>query len=133
VADLTNQTPATGSSLAFGTDGGVEYAMGDAGPIYPGVRFVRTVLLAGNEPAEVIAATGVGANTADRVPVAIFRRTAQRTTFVWCLALDGAPPQIEVPASESGSVVRLRIADPAGAWEATVDTDTRRVSVARRR
>jgi hypothetical protein len=45
VVDETSQRPATGRSLAFGTDHGVDYAMTDAGNIYDGVRFVRTAVL----------------------------------------------------------------------------------------
>ncbi|MCX7817693.1 MAG: heparinase II/III family protein [Kiritimatiellae bacterium] len=43
--DERPQNPATGRCLAFGAADGIEYAMTDAGPIYPGVRFVRTVAL----------------------------------------------------------------------------------------
>ncbi|MBS1857642.1 MAG: alginate lyase family protein [Acidobacteria bacterium] len=45
VVDGANQAEATGRSLAFGTDNGADYSMTDAGPIYPGVRFVRTAVL----------------------------------------------------------------------------------------
>jgi hypothetical protein len=41
--DEKSQEQATGKSLAFGSDNGVDYAMCDAGPIYEGVRFIRTV------------------------------------------------------------------------------------------
>ena len=40
-----SQRPATGKSLAFGSDHGIDYAMTDAGDIYDGVRFVRTAVL----------------------------------------------------------------------------------------
>lgn len=43
--DEATQAAATGKCLAFGTERGVGYAMSDAGPIYPGVRFVRTVAI----------------------------------------------------------------------------------------
>jgi len=43
--DEVSQAPATGKCLAFGNERGVDYAMTEAGPIYPGVRFVRTVAL----------------------------------------------------------------------------------------
>ena len=45
VVDQASQAPATGKCLAFGTERGVDYAVTDAGPIYPGVRFVRTAAL----------------------------------------------------------------------------------------
>jgi hypothetical protein len=157
VVDGVSQTPATGRILAFGPN----YAMTDAGPIYRGVRFVRTavlldemqivfvdqvqsdaqhtydlalhlagkwnevaagtapelparegyphlrdvkttespvlsagrvsVRLAGAEPTQTIVATGPGKSTEDRVPMAIFRRKAGRTTYVWSVTLDGGP------------------------------------------
>jgi hypothetical protein len=45
VVDEKSQRPATGKSLAFGTDRGVDYAMSDAGDICDGVRFVRTAVM----------------------------------------------------------------------------------------
>jgi hypothetical protein len=45
IVDQANQEQATGRSLAFGSENGVEYAMSDAGGIYKGVRFVRTVAM----------------------------------------------------------------------------------------
>ena len=47
VVDEKSQAPAQGKSLAFGSDLGVSYTINDAGPIYPGVRFVRTVAMIG--------------------------------------------------------------------------------------
>src|SRR6185436_2079994 len=45
VVDGANQAQATGKSLAFGRD----FAITDAGAIYPGVRFVRAAaMLSGN-------------------------------------------------------------------------------------
>ena len=43
--DEATQAAATGQCLAFGTERGVGYVVSDAGPIYPGVRFVRTVAM----------------------------------------------------------------------------------------
>ena len=45
VVDQASQAPATGKCLAFGNERGVDYAITEAGPIYPGVRFVRTAAL----------------------------------------------------------------------------------------
>jgi oligo-alginate lyase len=45
VVDEKSQAPATGSSLAFGTEQGVDYSITGAGPIYQGVAFTRTVAL----------------------------------------------------------------------------------------
>ena len=47
VVDEKSQAPAQGKSLAFGSDQGVSYTINDAGPIYPGVRFVRTAAMIG--------------------------------------------------------------------------------------
>ena len=45
VVNQTTQAAATGKCLCFGSASGVDYAMTDAGRIYPGVRFVRTAAL----------------------------------------------------------------------------------------
>ena len=45
VVDETSQQRAQGQCLAFGTEAGVHYSVTDAGPIYPGVRFIRTAAL----------------------------------------------------------------------------------------
>jgi hypothetical protein len=45
VVDEKSQDPATGSSLAFGTERGVDYSITEAGPIYKGVAFTRTVAM----------------------------------------------------------------------------------------
>lgn len=45
LVDEAEQKPAEGKSLAFGTAAGIDYACAQAGPIYPGVKFVRTLAL----------------------------------------------------------------------------------------
>lgn len=45
VVDETNQKPAEGKCLAFGSKHGVDLVVADAGDIYDGVRFVRSVAL----------------------------------------------------------------------------------------
>jgi len=179
VVDETSQTPAEGHILAFGDN----YTMTDAGPIYPGVRFIRTAVLldqntivfidriegdkphtfdlalhvngkshtavsgpapalpakdgyqhlrdlaavkttngasltvdsvairlAGAEPTEVVTATGVGQSTEDRVPAMIFRRSAQKTTYVWSVALDGAEVPLEYREGNDG-IIEVSIRD----------------------
>lgn len=54
-----------------------------------------TVGLAGGEAAEVITATGVGRNTTDRVPVAVFRTRGREAAVVWFISLDGKPARVE--------------------------------------
>src|SRR6185437_11759690 len=45
VVDGKSQTPAQGKCLAFGSERGVDYSVTDAGPIYPGVRFIRSAAM----------------------------------------------------------------------------------------
>lgn len=45
VVDQARQSQAQGSCLAFGRSGGADFSITDAGPIYKGVRFVRTVAM----------------------------------------------------------------------------------------
>lgn len=176
VVDETSQAPAEGKCLAFGNAAGADFVMADAGPIYKGVRYVRSavmlseslvvfvdqvradqphtldlayhqrgawdalpgatpwtppdktgykymrdcvklaaaadgaalmtraekggsgvsVTLAGGEPTEVIAGTGIGSSTADRVPMVLFRRQAAATAYVWAVALDGAKVKLDL-------------------------------------
>ena len=191
VVDEQSQAQAQGRCLAFGLAGGVDYVMTDAGPIYPGVRFVRTaallnenlivivdqaraeeehvfdvachlagkwnklpegqpwtpsgangykhitsatiragasgmtattlfeqggesaLTLAGGEPTQFIAGTGIGASTEDRVPIALLRRKAKETAFVWAVALDGKPVQLETLAVRDANAQPLSAAAAA--------------------
>jgi len=45
VVDEKSQAPTQGKCLAFGSEKGVDYSVTDAGPIYPGVRFIRTAVM----------------------------------------------------------------------------------------
>ncbi len=45
VVDEKSQAPAQGNCLAFGSEKGVDYSVTDAGPIYPGVHFIRTAAM----------------------------------------------------------------------------------------
>ena len=45
VVDEKSQEPATGKCLAFGNDKGVDFSVTEAGPIYPGVHFVRSAAM----------------------------------------------------------------------------------------
>jgi hypothetical protein len=56
--------------------------------------------LAGDTPTEVITGTGVGETTEDRIPIAILRRRAKSTAYVWAISL-GAPATLTVqPVSD---------------------------------
>jgi hypothetical protein len=81
--------------------------------------------LAGTESTEVITGTGPGKSTEDRVPLAIFRRVAQKTTFVWAIALDGKQPAVDY--QENAGVVTVN----AGGQEITVDTANTSVRIQR--
>ncbi len=45
VVDEKSQQPAEGKCLAFGSERGVDFSVTDAGPIYPGVHFIRTAAM----------------------------------------------------------------------------------------
>lgn len=209
VVDEKSQAQATGKCLAFGSVQDVDFAMTDAGPIYPGLRFVRTaalldanlvvfvdqieadsqhtfdlachhngrwsdlppgrpfsgpqgagydflreaasrsgsgatglalvlgdgsrscLTLAGGEPTELITATRVGADTEHRVPVAIFRRVARRTAFVWAVSLDAAPVQLDVKSPTPAMVTTVQIHSAHGTWRVTADAEHGKVMVAK--
>jgi hypothetical protein len=62
------------------------------------------ISLAGNQPTEVITATGVGKSTEDRVPLAIFRRTGQAADYVWAVSLGGKPTMPAIVKSSADAV-----------------------------
>ena len=62
------------------------------------------VFLAANEPTELITATGPGKSTAERIPMTIFRRSGQSTTYVWAVSLDGSAVKLEAEAGETTTV-----------------------------
>ncbi|HEY1494420.1 MAG TPA: heparinase II/III family protein [Candidatus Solibacter sp.] len=84
------------------------------------------IALAGNQPTEVITATGVGKSTEDRVPLAIFRRTGQATDYVWAVSLDGkaAMPAIVKSSADAvtvkigEAVVTVSTREPSVRWDA---------------
>jgi len=86
--------------------------------------------LAGGEPTELITATRVGADTEHRVPVAIFRRVARRTAFVWAVSLDAAPVQLAVNSPTLAMVASVQIRSAHGAWRLTADAIHGKVMVA---
>lgn len=80
------------------------------------------VRLAGPDPTEVITATGVGKSTEDRVPMAIFRRVAQKTTYVWTISNDPVDLAFQ---EDSGGIVSVAV----NTWRVTVDPAKRSVDV----
>lgn len=69
--------------------------------------FPAAIGLAPGDATQIITATGVGANIADRVPVAIFRRKAVKTAFVWSVSLDGKPARVEMVEVSDSSGKRI--------------------------
>lgn len=104
-------------------DGGAALTVdrGRAGPL----RF----LLAAGEPTEVITATGVGASTADRVPLVIFRRVARQTVFVWAAALGQAPARVSA-RGENGGATLVEAIFAERRWRWRVDPVAARVTIA---
>ncbi len=209
VVDERSQAQATGKCLAFGAVDDVDFAMLEAGAIYPGLRFVRTaalldanlvvfvdqveadsphtldlachhngrwidlppgqpfsgargggydflngatsrsgsggtelaleladgsrsrLILAGGEATECITATRVGADTEHRVPLAIFRRAAQRTAFVWAVSLDATPVQLDVQSPTSAMVTTVQVHSAQRVWQLTADAGQGKVLIAR--
>jgi hypothetical protein len=80
------------------------------------------VRLAGPDPTEVITATGVGKSTEDRVPMAIFRRVAQNTTYVWTISSEPVDLTFH---EDSGGIVSVAV----NTWRVTVDPSKRSVDV----
>lgn len=208
VVDETSQAKATGQCLCFGSDQGLDYAMIDAGDIYRGVQFVRTVamigpqlvifvdhvrgdkprtldlvchhrgkwdrlppgtpytppkapgyqylreattrssreslaldvqfgdgqtsriVLASREPTEVITGTGIGVSTEDHVPVVVFRRVAEETTYAWAVALGSAAVTLEAETSGSGRAM-VTAKTSGSVWRLTSDPAARAVRVSR--
>src|SRR5206468_2144778 len=52
--------------------------------------------LAGDTPTEIITGTGVGETTTDRIPIAVFRRRATSTAYVWAIAINSDAPKIAI-------------------------------------
>jgi hypothetical protein len=78
------------------------------------------IVLAGNEPTQIITATGIGKSTEDRVPMVIFRRVAKQTKYVWAASLDGAP--VDLVVTPQGITVNKK-------WKLEVDRDKATVKI----
>lgn len=196
------QAEATGKCLLFGSEKGVDYVMADAGPIYKGLRFVRTALLlnenlvvfvdqvaadrsstldiafhirgkwadlppsqlwsppaapgykciraattrnsketlrlplttgekspanmlialAGGETTELITGLGIGASTADEVPMVLFRRKASRSTFVWAVSLDGTAPELSAQADPAATAAKVTVTAASTHWQLEINS-----------
>ena len=102
------------------------------------VQGAETALtVAGGEPTQIIAGTGIGASTEDHVPVLLLRRKAQATAFVWVLALDGRSVALEtlpVQAADGktlaaavATAVQVRAGDKQ--WQLLVNPEKQAVQV----
>jgi len=78
---------------------------------------VTAITVAANAPTTVITGTGVGDHLEDRVPMAILRRDAQATDFVWAVSLAGDAAAVEWDGptldvrDRGGAAWRLRLGD----------------------
>jgi hypothetical protein len=63
-----------------------------------------TIALLNGEPTEIITGSGVGETTEDRVPIAILRRHAKSTAYVWAISLDGAVLKMSVVSPPNGAL-----------------------------
>jgi hypothetical protein len=63
-----------------------------------------TLTLLPTAPTQLITGAGVGESTNDRVPAAIFRRTAANTTYIWAISLSDHAPKLATLPSAPGSV-----------------------------
>ena len=97
-----------------------------------GVNWRPAIALGAGDKTEIITATGVGKNTEDPVPVAIFRRKTRETAFVWAVALDGAEARFQTLSvcGESGAdappfeAVAVQVTAGSGpAWTLLVNPD----------
>ena len=94
-----------------------------------GKDHTTSITLATNEPTEVITGTGVGESTRDRVPIAIFRRQAKSTTFVWAISLDGETVKLDLlPTPADSSAVAVRVQSASGPIELLANPLERRVN-----
>ncbi|MBM4156806.1 MAG: alginate lyase family protein [Lentisphaerae bacterium] len=92
-----------------------------------GASSARLVLAAG-APTGAITGTGVGKSTADRVPVAVFRRVARETAFVWAVSVFGAPVDLaSTPAADGGT--RVTVKSGGRTWRFRSDPASGAVSV----
>ncbi len=87
--DATTRTSEAGLSLEVSGAGGTS----------------TRLVLAGGTATEAITGTGVGKSTADRVPVAVFRRVAGVSTFVWAVSVDGTPVSLDAKGDAGGSTL----------------------------
>jgi hypothetical protein len=211
VMDEKSQEPAEGKCIAFGSERGVDFSVTDAGPIYPGVRFIRTVVMptpdlvvfidqiesdtthtfdlayhqvgtwedlpagqpwsskagdgykyftdanvteasggnlalrtkikdnwksvitfAETRPTEVVTGYGIWKTTKDKVPMVVQRQHAQRTAYVWAVALDGKPAHLSAEQVYSGDKLLDRsqaVLVSVGGWHILANPQGKKVKI----
>jgi hypothetical protein len=119
--DLTNHLAGTWKSVE-GEPVSLPYRyVEDARKVRSVATHAAALTLADTEPTEILAATGPGKSTAERIPIALFRRKGRETTYVWAISLDGVPVKLAV----EGNAVRV------GASTVAVDTAAHTVRIER--
>jgi hypothetical protein len=93
----------------------------DARKVHAIATDAAAITLADTEPTEILAATGPGKSTAERIPMSLFRRKGRETTYVWAISLDGAPVKLAI----DGKTVRV------GASTVTIDPAAHKVLIER--
>jgi hypothetical protein len=111
IADLTTRT--SDEPLSLGTN-------------------LASITFAGWTATEILTGTGVGESTQDRVPMAIFRRKAKDTVYVWAIALDETENEIDRIASPGGEVIAVEVKTPDGPVVLHVDSKARTVTMKKR-
>jgi hypothetical protein len=125
--------PSGGSAISLGTSAGYQHVRDATVRHADGISLRTTsarIVLAPNEPTDVITGTGVGTSTEDRVPMSIFRRRGRETTYVWAVSLDGSPVTLGPAATPGGVTVRAEAG--AARWEVAVDMEHASVRVTAR-
>jgi hypothetical protein len=83
---------------------------------------------ADNVPTQLITGVAVGESTDDHIPVALVRRSAQSTTYVWCIAIDHAPPKLTTLPAPAGSVT-VKVGDTPPTLQITANPADHSVTV----
>lgn len=97
-------------------------------PVTLGTNLARLTLAKGSQT-EVMTGAGVGESTAERVPVAIFRRKAKATTYVWAISLDGNAGEVEMLASAAPGEIAAVVKTPEGPVQLLVNSETHSVQI----
>jgi hypothetical protein len=87
------------------------------------------ISLAEGTSTEILTGTGVGESTQDRVPIAVFRRKAKATHFVWAIALDEAKNEIETIYPPDVNTIAVLVTTPDGPVKLQVNSTARTATI----